>query len=49
MVRGESGKGGMPVRGRGWQLWAHVYVHTQMPYRQARTIRLTLTAASITT
>ena len=30
MVRGESGKGGMPMRGRGWQLWAgtHVHAHT---------------------
>lgn len=30
MVRRESGKGGMPIRGRGWQLRAgtHVRVHT---------------------
>lgn len=30
MVRGESGKGGMPMRGRGWQLRAgtHVHAHT---------------------
>ena len=43
MVRGESGKGGMPVRGRGWQLWAgtRVHAHTNAlqtgPHNQAHT------------
>lgn len=47
MVRGESGKGGMPVREEACSFGlAHACMHMHRPYRQAHTIRLTLSSMS---
>lgn len=46
MVRGESEKGGMPVREEAGSFGlAYACMHMHRSYRQAHTIRLTLTAA----